>query len=126
MVAVAMGMFSSAGYAADNEIQGAGSSLSNTLMQKLLGEYGPAHRVDITYKAVGSGEGIKSIAAATVDFALTDVPLTKYELDLLEVIQFPVFFSSITPIVNVPGLPVGGIKLSGPVLSDIYLSLIHI
>jgi phosphate transport system substrate-binding protein len=120
MVVVTMGILCSVGYAADNEIQGAGSSLSNTLMQKLLGEYGPSHRVDITYKAVGSGEGIKSIAAATVDFALTDVPLTKYELDLLEVIQFPVFFSSITPIVNVPGLPVGAVKLSGSVLSDIY------
>ena len=116
---------SSAQAAADNEIQGAGSSLSNTLMQRLLGQYGPAHRVDITYKAVGSGEGIKSIAAATVDFALTDVPLTKYELELLGVIQFPVFLSAITPIVNIPGLPIGSVKLSGPLLAAIYLGRIQ-
>jgi len=111
--------------AADNEIQGAGSSLSNTVMQRLLGQYGPAHKVDITYRAIGSGEGIKSIAAATVDFALTDVPLTKYELEMLGVIQFPVFLSAITPIVNIPGLPTGSVKLSGPTLAAIYLGRIQ-
>lgn len=109
---------------ADNEIQGAGSSLSNTVIQRLLKEYAAPHRVDITYKAVGSGEGIRSIAASSVDFALTDVPLTKYELDLLGVIQFPVFFSAVTPIVNIPGLQTGELRLNGQILAEIYMGRI--
>ena len=118
-------LFAQVAAAADNEIQGAGSSLSNSIMQKLIREYGPAHRVDITYRAVGSGEGIRSIAAASIDFALTDVPLTKYELDLLGILQFPVFFSAITPIVNLPGVGSSELKLSGQVLAEIYMGRIN-
>lgn len=111
----------SSALAANNEIQGAGSSLANTVVQGLIQEYSAPHHVDITYKSVGSGEGIRSIAAGAVDFALTDVPLTLYELKLLDVIQFPVLFSAITPVVNIPGIATGELKLTGSVLAEIYL-----
>jgi phosphate transport system substrate-binding protein len=124
LIGIGLSLISFFALSADNAINGAGSSLSNAVMQKLIAEYGPSHRIEITYKSVGSGEGIRRIAASTLDFALTDVPLTKYELDLLGLIQFPLFFSAITPVINVPGVDSGSLKLSGNLIADIFLGRI--
>ena len=75
----------------------------------------------INYQAIGSGGGIKQIKAGTVDFGASDKPLTPADLDASGLYQFPTVVGGIVPIVHVPGIPTGRLKLSGAVLADIYL-----
>lgn len=107
--------------AADTDVLGAGSSLSATLMTELSRQYRRGHDIDVSYKSVGSGEGVRRMAARAIDFALTDIPLSDYEVGLLDAIEFPVFFTGVVPFVNLPGLEGKGLVLDGVVLAQIYL-----
>ena len=107
--------------AADTDVLGAGSSLSASLMTELSRQYRRGHDIDVSYKSVGSGEGIRRIAARAVDFALTDIPLSDYEVGLLDAIEFPAFFTGIVPIANLPGIEGKSLVLNGSVLAQIYL-----
>lgn len=101
------------------DITGAGSSLANPVMQELTKQFKEQKKMDITYSSVGSGEGIRQIAARTVDFSLSDIPLTQYELNGQDLVQFPLFASAIVPVVNLSGLDASQLTISA--LADIYL-----
>ena len=107
--------------AADTDVLGAGSSLSANLMMELSRQYRSGHDIDVSYKSVGSGEGVRRMAARAIDFALTDIPLSDYEVGLLDAIEFPVFFTGVVPFVNLPGLEGKSLVLDGTVLAQIYL-----
>ncbi len=77
--------------------------------------------VQINYQAIGSGGGIRQITANTVDFGATDAPLTIEELNKEGMIQFPMVMGAIVPVVNIPGIDAGEVKLTGKVLADIFL-----
>jgi phosphate transport system substrate-binding protein len=80
--------------------------------------------VKINYQSVGSGAGIKQIEAKTVDFGASDMPLTDEELTKKGLMQFPVVIGGVIPVVNIKGIAPGQLKLTGPVLGDIYLGKI--
>jgi phosphate transport system substrate-binding protein len=103
------------------EIEGAGSSLSGKLMSSLGQEYQLKHDTLISYKPLGSGEGIRLLTSRVNDFALTDVAMTRYETELLGLVQFPLFYSAITPIVNLPGIESGQLVLDGQTLASMFL-----
>ncbi|WP_257282086.1 MULTISPECIES: phosphate ABC transporter substrate-binding protein PstS [unclassified Endozoicomonas] len=105
-------------------INGAGASFPHPIYAKWAEEYQKETGIRINYQAIGSGGGIRQITAKTVDFGASDAPLNEERLDKEEMIQFPMVMGAIVPVINVPGIESGALKLTGEVLADIYLGKI--
>ncbi|RQW62040.1 phosphate ABC transporter substrate-binding protein PstS [Vibrio viridaestus] len=115
---------SSFAYSATNELNGAGATFPYPVYAKWAEAYQKETGVKINYQAIGSGGGIRQIEAKTVDFGGTDAPLDVKELDNEGMIQFPMVMGGIVPVVNIPAVKQGQMKLTGEVLADIYLGKI--
>ena len=115
-------LIGSAANAAD--ISGAGATFPAPVYAKWAETYRKQTGVGLNYQAIGSGGGIKQIQAKTVAFGATDKPLKLAELDKAGLMQFPMVLGGVVPIVNLPRVGPGQIKLTGPVLADIYLGVI--
>ncbi len=103
------------------EITGAGASFVFPVMSKWSADYNEATTHRVNYQSIGSGGGIAQIKAATVDFGSSDAPLTPEDLTASALLQFPSVSGGIVPVVNIPGLEMGKIRFTGPILADIYL-----
>jgi phosphate transport system substrate-binding protein len=106
------------------EATGAGASFPAPLYSKWAADFNKATGAKINYQSVGSGAGIKQIDAKTVDFGASDMPLSDDELKAKGLMQFPTVIGGVIPVVNIQGIKPGELKLSGPVLADIYLGKI--
>ena len=107
-----------------SEVIGAGASFPAPAMEAWGQSYARESGVRLSYRSVGSSEGIRRLTARSVDFAMTDVPMTLAELKQDDLLQFPIVAGAIVPVVNVPGIGDGELKLSGEVLADIFLGKI--
>ena len=107
--------------AAASEITGAGASFPAPVYAKWADAYQKATGVKINYQSIGSGGGIRQIAAKTVDFGASDMPLKRADLDKDGLFQFPTVIGGVVPVVNVPGIKPGDLRLTGALLADIYL-----
>jgi phosphate transport system substrate-binding protein len=106
------------------EITGAGASFPAPLYSKWADAYNKATGNRINYQSIGSGGGIKQITAKTVDFGASDAPLKPEALEKEGFIQFPTVIGGVVPVVNIPGIEAGKMKLTGPVIADIYMGKI--
>src|SRR5579859_7132128 len=111
--------FSTAAVAAD--ITGAGATFPYPIYAKWADAYKKETGVGLNYQSIGSGGGIKQINAKTVDFGASDMPLKPAELDKSGLMQFPTVIGGDVPIVNLQGVTPGQMRLTGPVLADIFL-----
>lgn len=103
---------------------GAGSTLVAPLLTKWQGEYAAAHGVTITYGAIGSGGGYQDVGQHIVDFGASDAPLASYPAKGCSgCVQIPWALAATTVSYNVRGLT-KPLRLSGPVVADIYLGKI--
>jgi phosphate transport system permease protein/phosphate transport system substrate-binding protein len=81
--------------------------------------------VSINYQSIGSGGGVKQFTAKTVDFGASDAPLKATERAAAPgVLQIPETIGSVVAAYNVPGIPSKALKLTGPVLADIFMGKI--
>jgi phosphate transport system substrate-binding protein len=103
-----------------NEITGAGSTFVYPVLSAWAADYNGQAGVRVNYQSIGSGGGISQVEAGTVDFGATDQPLTPDDLAKNNLAQFPVIVGGIVPVVNIAGMTPGKLKLTGPVLADIY------
>lgn len=103
------------------QITGAGATFIYPLLSKWSDEYNKATGARINYQSIGSGGGIAQIKAGTVDFGSSDKPLPPEELAEAGLAQFPSAVGGVVPVVNVPGIEPGKLRLTGPVLADIFL-----
>jgi phosphate transport system substrate-binding protein len=110
--------------ASAQDVTGAGATFPAPLYAKWADAYHKATGARINYQSVGSGAGIRQIKAKTVDFGASDMPLTDEELAKDGLIQFPTVIGGVVPVVNIPGIAPGQIRLTGAVLGDIYLGKI--
>ncbi|UJP04619.1 MAG: phosphate ABC transporter substrate-binding protein PstS, partial [Nitrosomonas sp.] len=110
-----------AGEAAAVNITGAGATFPYPIYAKWADEYKKMTNVRLNYQSIGSGGGIKQIKARTVDFGASDKPLSLGELQQHGLMQFPAVVGGVVPVVNLPGIEAGRLKLTGAVLADIYL-----
>ena len=101
-------------------INGAGSSAAAPLYSKWAEAYSKKTDIAVDYQAVGSSTGIKQIKAKAVDFGASDVALSLADLKHDGLIQFPSAISGVVPVVNIPGIATGKLKLSGEILADIF------
>jgi phosphate transport system substrate-binding protein len=124
ILSATLAMFAISTSAMAEPINGAGATFPAPIYSKWAIEYKSKTGNEINYQPIGSGGGIKQIEANTVDFGATDKPLTADELSKYGLIQFPTVIGGIVPILNVPGISTGQLKLTGLVLADIYLGKI--
>jgi phosphate transport system substrate-binding protein len=105
-------------------ITGAGATFPFPIYSKWAEEYKKASGVAMNYQSIGSGGGIKQITAKTVDFGASDMPLSQADLTKEGLIQFPAIIGGVVPVTNMESVKPGELKLTGPVLADIYLGKI--
>ena len=103
------------------EITGAGASFVYPLISKWSADYAKATGNKVNYQSIGSGGGIAQIKAGTVDFGSSDKPLAPEELAKDSLVQFPSTIGGVVPVVNLPGIEAGKLRLTGALLADIYL-----
>ncbi len=103
------------------EITGAGASFVYPLISKWSADYAKATGNKVNYQSIGSGGGIAQIKAGTVDFGSSDKPLAPEELAKDGLVQFPSTIGGVVPVVNLPGIEAGKLRLTGALLADIYL-----
>ena len=101
-------------------VTGAGSTFIYPVLSAWASDYSKQSGVNINYQSIGSGGGIAQIKANTVDFGATDKPLDPKELSASGLAQFPAVIGGIVPVVNISGMDAGKLKLTGPVIADIY------
>lgn len=111
-------------FAVAQDVTGAGASFPAPVYAKWADAYNKATGARINYQSVGSGAGMKQIAAKTVDFGASDAPLQDEELAKSGLIQFPTVIGGVVPVVNIQGIAPGQLRLTGQVLGDIYLGKI--
>jgi phosphate transport system substrate-binding protein len=105
-------------------ISGAGATFPAPVYAKWAEMYKAATGNALNYQSIGSGGGIRQITANTVDFGATDKPLKPDDLATNNFIQFPTVIGGVVPVVNLPGVRSGQIRLTGAQLADIYRGVI--
>ena len=111
---------SAAGAHADN-ISGAGSTFAYPIYAKWAHAYQKQAGTGMDYQPIGSGGGIKKISQGAVDFGASDAPLSAEELRARGLVQFPTLMGGVVPVVHIAGIGPGQLRLTGRLLSDIYL-----
>jgi phosphate transport system substrate-binding protein len=107
------------------KLTGAGATFPYPIYSKWFSEYGTAHpSASIRYQAIGSGAGMRQVAAGLVDFGATDGPATDEQLAAarIKLIHIPTVLGAVVPIFNLPGI--GDIRFSPDVLAGIFLGRI--
>lgn len=108
-------------HAKEVRVTGAGATFPYPLIAEWASAYHKETGAEVNYQGIGSMAGIKRIRDKVVDFAATDVPLKPFELNRLGLIQFPATLGGIVPIVNLPGIKPGEMKLSGEALVGLFM-----
>ncbi|WND83208.1 phosphate ABC transporter substrate-binding protein PstS [Lysobacter capsici] len=106
------------------DVTGAGASFVYPVMSKWSADYAKATNKKVNYQSIGSGGGIAQIKAGTVDFGSSDAPLKPDELAKFGLAQFPSVIGGVVPVLNVPGVASGAMKLDGETLANIFLGKI--
>jgi phosphate transport system substrate-binding protein len=119
---IAMSMAALSVQAAD--ITGAGATFPYPIFAKWAEVYKKIEKVGLNYQSIGSSGGLRQIRAKTVTFGASDAPVTGAQLEKDGMVQFPVILGGVVPIVNIDGFKQAELKLTGPVLADIYMGTI--
>ncbi len=106
------------------DITGAGATFPYPIYAKWAEAYKGKTGSSVNYQSIGSGGGIKQIKAKTVDFGASDKPLTQEELTKDGLVQFPVIIGGVVMAMNLEGVANGKLKLTGPLIADLYLGKI--
>src|SRR5450432_1876565 len=101
-------------------ISGAGATFPAPVYAKWAEMYKAQTGTSLNYQAIGSGGGIKQITAGTVDFGASDKPLKPDDLASGGLAMFPTVIGGVVPVMNLPGVKAGQLKMTGANLADIY------
>ena len=107
-------------------LNGAGATFPFPLIDLWRVEYhNDFDNVNLNYQSIGSGGGIKQHIEKTVNFAASDAPLTTNERALSpNTLHIPETIGGVTVVYNIPELPNSGLKLTGKIISDIFMGKI--
>jgi phosphate transport system substrate-binding protein len=107
-------------------INGAGATFPYPLYSKWFDVYTRVNSsVRFNYQSIGSGGGITQLLNRTVDFGASDAPMSDGQMAKSSdpILHFPTVLGAVVITYNVPGVT-GALKLTGPVIADIYLGKI--
>jgi phosphate transport system substrate-binding protein len=102
-------------------LHGAGSSAAAPVYRTWSAEYEKNGGEPLNYEPVGSGAGMTRIKERTVDFGASDVLLSRVDLNKAGLVMFPIVITGIVPVVNLPGVGGGALRLKGDVYARILL-----
>ena len=102
-------------------VTGTGSMVPGPLV-KVWAETYATRTPGFSLKFQGSSpaDGIKRLANKEVDFSTVDMPLNISDLKKNELVQFPFVLGAIAPIVNLPNVYPGQLRLDGQTLGNIF------
>jgi phosphate transport system substrate-binding protein len=103
------------------DVVGAGATFPFPIYYKWAEGYKKATGTSLNYQSIGSSGGIRQINARTVDFGATDAPVKGEDLDKNGQIQFPAIIGGTVPVVNLDGIKPGELRITGPILADVFL-----
>lgn len=104
------------------EVNGAGSMIPASLINAWSKEYSTRFPGTlIVYQGSTPADGIKRLINNEVDFCTVDMPLNLAELDKNGLAQFPLVLGAVVPVVNLPNVTPGQLRLDGKVIGDIFL-----
>jgi len=122
--ALTSGAGASRSKASAGELTGAGSTFVSKLVQAWVPKVDSSLGIKVTYGPIGSGGGIAQIINRTVDFGASDAPLTPDQFAACKgCVQIPWALSATSVPYRLDGGP-NRIRLSGPVLANIFLGKI--
>jgi phosphate transport system substrate-binding protein len=112
---------SSSGCSQGITLQGDGAQLVAPLMSVWTSTFASQTGNQVNYPASGSGTGLTHFTSTSIDFAVTDDPLTPAERTAMPgpPLTLPFVGGALTIIYNLPGVP-GHLNLTGGLLADIY------
>lgn len=115
--------------AATISIAGSGSTFIQPAMLHWAPIYQKQAGVKIDYSGIGSGRGVDNMIDRVSHFGCTDAPMSDAQLAKArnthgEVIHVPVALGAVVATVNLPDLT-APLRITGPVLADIYLGRIR-
>jgi phosphate transport system substrate-binding protein len=106
------------------DITGAGATFPFPIFSKWAEDYKKSTNIGLNYQSIGSSGGVRQIRAKTVTFGATDAPLSGADLDKDGMVQFPVILGGVVPIVNLEGFQPGELRVTGPVLAEMFMGWI--
>ncbi len=114
---------SATGALADTVV-GAGSSAAAPIYRSWGQAYARVTGHELAYESAGSSAGMRKIRAREVGFGASDVAPPRSELDQDGLAVFPIAITGIAPVVNLPKVGEGQLRLSGGVLARIFMGQI--
>src|SRR5574342_1026315 len=107
-------------------INGAGATFPFPLIDTWRVDYQKVRpEVNINYQSIGSGGGIKQFTEKTVDFGATDAPLNEEEeKKVTGAVHIPETIGSVVVAYNLPQISDKELKLTGPVIAEIFMGKI--
>jgi phosphate transport system substrate-binding protein len=120
-IGLAVGLVAVGTAQAQTQITGAGSTFGAPIYTKWADASSAQTGITLNYQAIGSGAGINQINNRTVDFGASDMPVAGDQLATHKLMQFPTVIGGVDIIVNIPGVKPNELKLTGPILANIYL-----
>lgn len=107
-----------------SKISGAGATFPAPFYNLAFKEFTKGSNIDVTYGAIGSGGGIRSLKDKTTDFGATDVFLSQEELSEMsaEIVHVPTALGAVVMSYKLSG--VDSLNLTAEVISDIYRGVI--
>ncbi len=106
---------------AGDTINGAGATFPYPVYAAWAYKYYKETGIKLNYQSIGSGGGIRQIKNRTVDFGASDAPLNPEKLDEYKLYQFPAIIGGVVPVVNIPGVKAGKLRLDSDTLCHIFL-----
>ena len=106
------------------DITGAGATFPFPVYAKWAEAYKKDTGIGLNYQSIGSSGGLRQIRAKTVAFGATDAPVAGEVLDKDGMVQFPAIIGGTVPIFNVEGFAQGEMRMTGPVLAEIFMGTV--
>jgi phosphate transport system substrate-binding protein len=106
------------------DITGAGATFPYPVYAKWAEAYKRETGIGLNYQSIGSSGGIRQINARTVTFGATDAPVSGENLDKQGQVQFPAIIGGTVPVVNLDGFRPGELRITGPVLAEVFMGKI--
>ena len=123
-VAAAAFVILAMGSALAADITGAGATFPFPVYAKWAEAYKKETGIGLNYQSIGSSGGLRQIRAKTVVFGASDAPVAGDALDKDGMVQFPAIIGGTVPILNVEGFAQGEMRMTGPVLAEIFLGTV--
>jgi len=106
--------------ASAQQITGAGATFPYPIYAKWAEVYNKETGIKFNYQSIGSSGGVRQITNKTVMFGASDAPVSGDKLSETGLLQFPAILGGVVPIANLDGFKQGELRLTGPVLAEIY------